>query len=217
MNSSDFRQLAWGKLSGNWGGPISVVLVQALILGVLSSLSRAIPFISIASLIVAGPLMVGVAGYFVHFAKSKNPLFDELFDGFKNAFANSILLFILTGLFTFLWSLLFIIPGIIKAYAYMMAPYIMAENPDISPTQALDESQEMMKGYKMDLLILQLSFIGWILLVLVTFGIAAIWVGPYMEAARAEFYLQVSGGNKAPEVVEEQPQAEDSFDSFLLK
>jgi len=76
----------------------------------------------------------------------------------------------------------------------------------------------MMKGYKLDLFILWLSFIGWFILSVITFGIALIWVVPYIRLATTEFYLEVSGGNKTPEVVVEQPLAEeDSFDSFLLK
>lgn len=212
MNSSDFRHRAWSKLSGNWGGPIAVVLIQMLLIGVVSGISS-----GIGTIIVVGPLLVGVSGYFVNFALSKNPRFEDMFDGFKNCFGNSIVLYLLTMLFTFLWSLLLIIPGIIKQYAYSMAPYIMAENPMMTATEALDESQRIMKGHKMDLFILQLSFIGWFLLVIITFGIALIWVAPYIEAARAEFYLEISGGNETPVDTNDVlvDKSEDSFDAFL--
>lgn len=218
MNSSDLRHLAWGKLAGNWGGPIVVSLIYSLITGAISYFTQNMPFASILAIIVTAPLAIGVNKYFIQFSRSQSPEIEVMFDGFKESFTNSILLSFLTGIFIFLWMLLFIIPGIIKAFAYAMAPYILAENPSINVTEALDESQEMMKGHKMDLFILGLSFIGWFLLGLITFGIALIWVIPYMQAAQAEFYLEVSGGNVITEAVDEQkPTEEDSFDSFLLK
>jgi uncharacterized membrane protein len=218
MNSSDFRQLAWGKLSGNWGGPIAVSLVYLVITSILSYITQNMLYAGLITVIVTAPLQIGLYKYYILFSKSLNPEFDVLFDGFKESFVKSILLTYLTGIFIFLWLLLLIIPGIIKAFAYAMAPYILAEDPNIGITEALDRSQEMMNGYKMDLFILILSFFGWFLLGIVTLGIAFIWVAPYVSLAMAEFYLQVSGGNTVADVVEEQPQAEeDSFDSFLLK
>lgn len=189
-----------------------------VITGVLSAITQNMPAASLLIVIVTAPLAIGLNKYFIEFSKQLSPDVEVLFDGYKESFLSSILLSLLTGLLIFLWMLLFIIPGIIKAYAYAMAPYILAENPTISITEALDESQEMMKGHKMDLFILGLSFIGWVLLGLITFGIAFIWVIPYINAAQAEFYLEVSGGNAIPEAeVETKPAEEDSFDSFLLK
>lgn len=216
MNSKVLRRRAWDKLSGNWGTPIAVVLIYSLILGAISAIGQRAPIVSIASIIVAGPLAVGLASYFIDFTRSKNPTIDNLFDGFKSSFANSIVLSLLTGLFVFLWTLLFIIPGIIKAYAYSMAPYLLAENPQMTPTEALDESQRLMQGHKMDLFILQLSFIGWYLLVLVTIGIAAIWVGPYVQATTAEFYNGLVGTKEETVDAEfTEKKEEDSFESFL--
>ncbi len=193
-------------------------LIYMVITGVLSAITQNMPAASLLSVIVTAPLAIGLNKYFIEFSKQLSPDVEVLFDGYKESFLSSILLSLLTGLLIFLWMLLFIIPGIIKAYAYAMAPYILAENPTISITEALDESQEMMKGHKMDLFILGLSFIGWGLLGLITFGIAFIWVIPYINAAHAEFYLEVSGGNVIAEAVEEQkPTENDTFDSFLLK
>ena len=216
MNSKVLRRRAWDKLSGNWGTPIAVVLIYSLILGAISAIGQRAPIVWIASIVVAGPLAVGLASYFIDFTRSKNPTIDNLFDGFKSSFANSIVLSLLTGLFVFLWTLLFIIPGIIKAFAYSMAPYLLAENPQMTPTEALDESQRLMQGHKMDLFILQLSFIGWYLLVLVTIGIAAIWVGPYVQATTAEFYNSLVGTKEETVDAEfTEKKEEDSFESFL--
>ena len=210
--SRELRERAWSKLSGNWGGPIAVSLIYGLILSVVGSMTS-----GIASIIVSGPLAVGLAGYFLSFAKSENPEFDRLFDSFKNSFGNSIVLYLLTNIFIFLWALLLIIPGIIKFFAYSMAPYLLSENPNMSPTEALDESQRLMNGHKMDLFVLLLSFIGWFLLGLITFGIAFIWVIPYISAAQAEFYLEITGGSSrvVDAKVFEKKTEEDTFESFL--
>ena len=84
-------------------------------------------------------------------------------------------------------------PGWIAAYRYAMTPYILAEFPDISVMDALRESKRLMAGNKGRLFSLHLSFFGWILLVTFTFGIASIWLTPYMCTADAAFYLDVTG------------------------
>ena len=84
-----------------------------------------------------------------------------------------------------------IVPGIIKGYAYSATYYLLRENPDMTAMDALRESQRLMNGNKMRLFCLDLSFLGWYLLSIVTFGIALIWVMPYHEAARAAFYEDI--------------------------
>ncbi len=90
--------------------------------------------------------------------------------------------------FTALWSLLFVIPGIMASYSYAMAPFIMAENPDISANDAIKASKEMMQGNRLELFSLDLTFIGWNLLALVTLGISTLFVTPYHNQAHAVFY-----------------------------
>ena len=95
----------------------------------------------------------------------------------------------LEGLYIFLWSLLFIIPGIIKTYEYLMVPYILAENPELSTKEVFARSKQMMTGDKWNAFVLQLSFLGWILLSVFTCGILLIfYVGPYSELTYAELY-----------------------------
>jgi len=84
--------------------------------------------------------------------------------------------------------LLLVIPGIVKGFSYSMAIYILAENPEITATQALDESQRMMYGHRLELFILHLSFLPWLFLTGVTFGIAGIYVIPYMQATLTNYY-----------------------------
>lgn len=94
----------------------------------------------------------------------------------------------LMGLFIFLWMLLFIVPGIIKAYAYAMTPYILVDNPELGPNEARLKSIEMMRGHKGKLFGLELSFIGWFLLCILSLGIGFIWLAPYYQTTHAAFY-----------------------------
>lgn len=98
------------------------------------------------------------------------------------------------------WSLLFVIPGIVAAYRYSMATYIMAENPGMQATEAIERSKALMDGRKGDLFCLDLSFIGWALLATLTAGIGYLWLTPYMTVSRAAFYrsLPRSMGDRAP-------------------
>ena len=95
---------------------------------------------------------------------------------------------ILTVFFVSLWSLLFYIPGIVKSIAYSMAPYILADNPNLTARQALTISKQITKGHKWELFVLQLSFIGWHFVGMLTFGLAYIWIIPYMSTTTAHFY-----------------------------
>ena len=98
---------------------------------------------------------------------------------------------LLVYLYTILWTLLFIVPGIIKGLAYSLTPFIVKDNPQLSPNQAINLSMKMMKGHKFDLFYLYLSFIGWILLAMLTLGVGLLWVIPYMQTSMAAFYLDV--------------------------
>ena len=90
-----------------------------------------------------------------------------------------------------LWSLLLLIPGIIKAFSYAMTPFIIEEYPELSSTEAIHRSRMMMRGHKFDLFWLELSFIGWGFLCLLTAGIGFFWLIPYMETSIAAFYEEV--------------------------
>lgn len=99
---------------------------------------------------------------------------------------------LLASLYTFLWSLLFIIPGIIASYSYAMTDYILAENPHLTAMEAIGRSKQMMEGNRFRLFCLEISFIGWGILCLFTFGIGYIWLRPYMNTAKAAFYREVA-------------------------
>jgi uncharacterized membrane protein len=97
----------------------------------------------------------------------------------------------LRAVYTILWTLLFIIPGIVKSYAYRMVPYILADNPGIGSDRAIQLSNEMTNGEKLDMFVLDLSFLGWYLLGALLFGVGILFVNPYKDATMAELYLEL--------------------------
>lgn len=117
---------------------------------------------------------------------------------------------LLRGLYVFLWSLLLVIPGIYATYSYAMVDFILAENPELTAREALARSKEMMEGNRWRLFCLEISFIGWSYLCILTLGIGSLWLTPYMQAATAAFYREISGTAPAPAVeVLEEPVIED--------
>lgn len=104
-------------------------------------------------------------------------------------------------LFIFLWSLLFIIPGIIKGYAYSFTPYILSEHPNVKAKDALKLSMKMTYGAKSELFLFDLSFIGWWLLTALTFGILSIYVAPYYTVAHAAMYDSIKNNALARGIV----------------
>lgn len=189
-SSSEYRLQAREKLSGNWGK----FALLYLIIGAASIGASFIPFIgSITQLILTGPITLGIVICMMKLMQDEPVPLEDVLEGFKH-FVPSMLVYILTTLFTILWSLLLIIPGIIAAYSYSMCFYILRDNPDLSPMDVIRQSKEMMRGHKMDLFALQLTFIGWGLLSILTLGIGSLWLVPYMTASTTAFYIDLKGG-----------------------
>ena len=199
-NRVQVKMQAKESLKGNWGIAIGVILVA----GILLSVASYVPF---GSLVLTGVFAAGLAIVMLEIVRNWEVKFTDMFKGFNN-FGTNCIAGILVSIFTILWSLLFVIPGIIKAYSYAMTFYILADHPEMSAKDAIKTSQVMMDGHKMDLFVLELSFIGWYLLCIITFGIAALYVGPYVTASYAAFYEAIKDEKVAaaePEVVSEAP------------
>lgn len=111
----------------------------------------------------------------------------KLFDGFKD-FGRVWGTLILVAIYTILWTCLLIIPGIVKSYSYALTPFILKDEPELKYNAAIEKSMRMMDGYKMKLFLLDLSFIGWMILSVLTLGIGLLFLQPYMNTARAAFY-----------------------------
>ena len=151
---------------------------------------------SFVAWLIAPVIAMGMTMIYLALTKGQDPKVENVFKGF-NIFGKAWFLSFLMELFIMLWAMLFVIPGIIKGYAYSMAPYILADNPTMTAREALNESKRITNGAKMDLFILELSFIGWALLGVVTFGIALIYVVPYMNATRANVYQNLKARENA--------------------
>ena len=147
----------------------------------------------LALLVIEGPLMFSMVRIYLNIVgKNKTPKIEDLKDGFdKENFSRSFVGFLRYTVFVCLWSFLFVIPGIIKSISYSQMFYLMAEDKKLDAAEAQIKSMKIMEGHKMEYFVLQLSFILWYLLVGITFGLAAIYVGPYTEAAKAEFYRKL--------------------------
>jgi uncharacterized membrane protein len=182
--SSELRAQAWGALSGKWGMAVVAALVYFVISGVLSC----IPFIScIAVLLVSLPLAYGFTIMLLNVVRGRDVELNTLGEGFKD-YGRILGTMLLSSVYQFLWMLLLIIPGIIKGYSYALTPYLLKDHPELKFNAAIEESMRLMSGNKMRLFILDLTYIGWFLLCIVTFGIATLWVNPYWCTARAAFY-----------------------------
>lgn len=188
MNRLELKSAAKEQIKGK----IGILFVITLIIGAISGLAgvvlNLIPGGGLISLIIVTPAFaLSITRVYLNLLIGVTPDVKDAFSGFDDFWAAFKVNF-LVGLFTYLWSLLLIIPGIVKAYSYSMALFILAENKGKSALECINESKELTSGHKMDLFVLSLSFIGWFLLVSITFGIAYIWVGPYMQATFANAY-----------------------------
>lgn len=147
--------------------------------------------IFLAWVIVGNGIRLGYCLYYIRLMRGKPPAVSCLFSRMRYVFKATGLA-VEIGFFTSLWSLLFVIPGIIASYRYSQAFYIMAERPDVGIKEAINLSKQMMDGRKGRLFCLQLSFIGWAILAILSCGIGFLWLVPYQEAANASFYLDTA-------------------------
>lgn len=208
ISCRELRARARQTLGGNifkpqWLFALLVMLIVSLATSLVSSTGIGAPVV----FVFTGPIYVGVNAYFLSLNRRANAHEDmgTMFDGFKKELGNNIVTGLLVNVFTFLWSLLFIIPGIVKSYSYAMTYYIRVDHPEYTATEAITKSREMMNGHKGKLFLLDLSFIGWIIVGALCCGIGTLWVAPYMQAAKTSFYeeLKAKAEPVVPPVTEE--------------
>lgn len=187
MRARDYRKKASEIVKVGKGDFAVAYLVYTLIQAAAAML------FGIALLFTTGAFDFGL----IHLAKRardnhEKPVLGNLFYGFKERYGQSLGVYVLTTIFTILWTLLLIVPGIIKSYAYAMSEFIAYDNPNKTTLECITESRKLMKGYKWKLFCLDISYIGWNLLVILTLGILGFWVGPKITQARYEFYLHIA-------------------------
>ena len=149
----------------------------------------------VVCLIIGGAIHVGYCRYHLNLIDGKEARLGDLFC-FIDRFGTALLMQLLRSVIVFVGTLLFFIPGIIAGLGLSQAGYILSEDPGCSATDALRRSWEMMRGHKMDLFILELTFIGWVILAGMTFGIGSLFLTPYTSAAHASFYRNLSPLNR---------------------
>lgn len=147
--------------------------------------------VGIALFLIGSPLRLGRRIYYTQLQRAQPAPFGTLLSRF-NIFGRAVGLRLFTAVFIWLWMLLLIVPGIVASFRYAMAPYLMAEHPEMGIREAVNISKRMMKGHKADLFVLYLTFIGWAILATLPCGLGWLWLNPYIQAAEAEFYLEVS-------------------------
>ena len=175
-------------------GKIFIILAITIIIAIIGGILGLIPVVGwLALIVLEGPIMFAEAKIFLGIVdKNRTPKIEDITEGVKGEnFTRSFVGFLRYTIFTALWSLLFYIPGIIKGISYSQMFYLMAENKKMDAAEAQKKSMEIMEGHKWEYFVLGLSFIPWYLLVAITFGIAGIYVMPYTEAAKAEFYRKL--------------------------
>lgn len=188
MNRAELKNNAKAQIKGKIGVLFVISLIIAVISGAASLVLNLIPGGGIAATVIITPAFVlSTYRVYVNLFNGKEPEAKDAFSGFDD-FWSAFKVTFLVGLFTWLWSLLFVIPGIIKSISYSMSFFILAENKGKPALECISESKAMTQGHKGELFVLSLSFIGWGLLVGITFGIAAIWVVPYMQATMTNAY-----------------------------
>lgn len=204
--NQEYKNAALAALKGKWAPALLGTVVYLLIAVVISLATEVldpktaatgvilVAFVAVLLLtyLVLLPLTVGY--YYTHnqlLMNGETAITGNMFKAGFARYGHNLWGMVLMAIFTFLWTLLFIIPGIIKSFAYFLTPYILVDNPELSANEAINLSQKMMKGHKFDLFWLELSFIGWMLLGILTLGIGYIWLMPYMMTATAAFYQDV--------------------------
>lgn len=176
------------QLKGRW----AIVGGLFLVISILTIGVQWIPYIgAIASILITGACTLSYILISFKVINKEELGIEDVFSGFRN-FLKALGLLLWQTLWIWLWSLLLIIPGIIKSYSYCMSFYILAENPDMDIREALNESKRITNGYKMDLFILSLSFLGWGILAILTLGIGYFWLIPYIQVTMANVYKKLS-------------------------
>lgn len=208
--NSEIREMAYNVVKPNWKKSLVATIISLVAAGIPSCFNQIFPLGSSNGFIgfvlylaclfcISAPFAYAYANAMLSFYRGDIEDATNNMLGYvktQENYKRSLSVGALTYLYIFLWSLLLVIPGIIKSYSYAMTFFIAKENPDLTAEQAVLASMKIMDGNKMKLFLLDLSFIGWIILSMLTFGIGFIFVAPYMENARAAFYEELVAGAK---------------------
>ena len=219
--NSELRAQARERLEGQWGTFVLMTFLMLVIQTILQipgyigslleilspeNVLASLSFSNISNILslLALPLSWGLTVSLLRNHREESVDLENLFDGFRGGrYTRVFCALFLMNLFTFLWALLLIIPGIMKAFSYALTPYILLDEPELTARQAITRSCEIMQGRRWKLFCLSLSFIGWGILSLLTFGIGFLWLAPYMNASIAAFYEDARAEYEAENSIEQ--------------
>ena len=219
--NSELRAQARERLEGKWGTFVLMTFLMLVIQTILQipgyigslleilspeNVLASLSFSNISNILslLALPLSWGLTVSLLRNHREESVDLENLFDGFRGGrYTRVFCALFLVNLFTFLWALLLIIPGIMKAFSYALTPYIIMDEPELTARQAITRSCEIMQGRRWKLFCLYLSFIGWGILCLLTFGIGFLWLVPYMNASIAAFYEDARAEYEAENSIEQ--------------
>ncbi len=219
----EYKEEAKNLMSGRYGIVIGTTIVMAIIAGIPTSIADNFAtkyrfdfetmtrtlvqpgnpplnfLFSLIGSIVAALIVYSTTAMYIDVANNLTPMFGEVIKkGFTEKPLRTLVHQFFVGLFVLMWTFLFIIPGFIASYAYSMGYYIMNHEIDISALDAISDSKNYMRGHKLELFILDLSYLGWYLLGILTLGILWLWIVPKHQTARTLFFndLYYSGKNQ---------------------
>lgn len=219
--NSELRAQAREQLDGKWGTFVLMTFLMYVISAILQIpgsigdllkvlspenmlASESMSSISVVLSLLALPLSWGLTVSLLRNHREESVDLENLFDGFRGVrYVRVFCALFLVNLFTFLWALLLIIPGIMKAFSYALTPYILWDEPELTAKQAIARSCEIMEGRRWKLFCLYLSFIGWGILSVLTFGIGFLWLVPYMNASVVAFYEDARAEYEAENSIEQ--------------
>lgn len=189
-NNNELMSAAKEALNGKWGIAVLAYIVIILINIPIQLVAETSQFSIIISLILGGPLTLGIAIFHLKIIRNQTPTIEDLFEGFRNI-QTPVLTYLLMIAHIILWTLLFIIPGIIIAISYALTFYILADKPELQPMEALNESKRIMHGHKLQFFEIIIRIIALALLSVLTLGIGLLFLVPYSKVLIAKFYEEV--------------------------
>ncbi len=201
--AGDIKREAKTQLTGYWGGAVILGIIPAIFSFFFLRETSDGLLIGIAFDLMRDFLVTGMAFAFMNLLRHRKYVLEplqEIVSPFRSEyFVNLLKLKLWKYLFVSLWSLLFLIPGIVKAYSYSQAELIYKDTADRTGNQpdaraCIEESEKRMEGYKADLFALDLSFLGWQILNVFTLGLLGLWLTPYTEMSRIVFYENLTNG-----------------------
>lgn len=178
--------------------PLQITVPEEVSRFFLEVLGVALPVVLMISMglllirvVMGGVVELGKARYHLNLMDGAEAQVADLFTGFPK-FLQALVMSLTRDILILLGMCLLIVPGVLLLYGFAMAPYIMAEDPDCTGWEALQRSYDLMRGHRLELFWLELTFIGWHILSAFTFGIGELFLTPYVESARTSFYRELT-------------------------